>query len=285
MKFLAYLGHINIDVIMNVGHIPEEGSVNVDKYIERYGGTAGNFAIVSSKLKFPFDIYSSVSLSTHSAYLEFLKKSGTEVDHISVSNDDYGPICYIASDGTKQVAFVYQGPMIRWNPEIKDDYMYIHLSTGPKYTEIVRKKKGNFIFDPSQEIYKFSADELIYFYENAYISMFNEKEFSIFLKKTRITRPEKMVIVTRGSDGVTLFEDGKAHNFAAIESTGDTVGAGDAFRSGFYYGLYRGNDAIRSIFFGIVAAHHLIEDGNISIKIDPETIESEVSDYEKKNGF
>ncbi len=285
MKFLAYFGHINIDIIMNVARIPDEGSVNVKEYRQRYGGTAGNFAIVASKLGFPFDIYSAVSSMTHSSYIDYMKKSGINTDFLTVSDNDYGPVCYIASDGSKQVAFIYQGPMETWKPGIKDDYTYIHLGTGPKYNDLIRIKGPNFIFDPSQEIYKFSADELRYFYENSYLSMFNEKEFSIFMKKTRIEKPEKPIIVTRGSQGVTVFESGRANNFPAIESHGDTVGAGDAFRAGFYYGLYRKYDVMRSVFSGTVAAHHLIEEGNTGIKIDQEIIEKETKEYMEKNGL
>ncbi|BAB60151.1 2-dehydro-3-deoxyglucokinase [Thermoplasma volcanium GSS1] len=284
MAFLAYFGHLNIDVRILVENLPKEGSVNAKNVEEKYGGTAGNFAIVSKKLGLDFDIYSAVGSKTHSGYLSFLKDSGIGIDHIKVT-DEYGPICYIASDTKKQVAYMYQGPMLNWSPRLESHYEYIHLSTGPKYTGLIENKESKLVFDPSQEIWKFSGEELKRFYEASYISFFNGNEMKVFREATGLKSFDRIVIETVGPRGSILYKDSTKKVFPALPSSGDTIGAGDAFRAGFYYALFRKKSIETAMVYGTIAAHHMIEDGIDGFSLDANSIEQESQVYKKTFGI
>ncbi|WP_297217962.1 carbohydrate kinase family protein [Thermoplasma sp.] len=277
MKFLAYFGHLNIDVLIHVDSIPREGSVNVKDLSQRFGGTAGNFAMIAKRMNIPFDVYSAIGMKTHTEYYHKLMEMGINTDHIERYENESGPICYIASDGKKQVAFMHQGPIERWEPAIKDEYEFVHFSTGPKYLELAKSTRSKIVFDPSQEIGKYSAEELIEFYERSYISIFNEHEFKVFREKTGIKPTKNITIVTSGEMGSHLYAEGKKIDFPAIPSNGDTVGAGDSFRAGIYLAIYLHRSIERGMIYGTIIAHHAIDEGiqNFSIGIDDLERESE----------
>ncbi|WP_075056419.1 hypothetical protein [Thermogymnomonas acidicola] len=48
------------------------------------------------------------------------------------ASDGEWPVCTIASDGKKQVAYIYQGGMANWHPgTVKVGEAYLHFTTGP----------------------------------------------------------------------------------------------------------------------------------------------------------
>jgi len=272
-KFLAYFGHINIDVLMKVSSLPVRGSVGVNELSENYGGTAGNFAFVSSKLGFTFDLYSAVSQRTHESYLKKLESIGVSTDHVMVDKKDDGPVCYLVSDGTDQIAYVFQGPMEKWKPSIdfsNNGYEYLHFSTGPaeEYIRIAEKKKGSsmVVFDPSQELsYNYDRAAILEMLTNTDIFMGNAGEIEILREKTNIGIRELVemgidVIETRGKNGTYFYSSGTEFyipSFYAGEPR-DTTGAGDSFRAGFYFGLSNSMQIRESMALGSVVAAHAI---------------------------
>lgn len=246
-RFLAYFGHINIDVTLKVPNIPREGSVDVSADTQVNGGTLGNFCYVASKLGLQFDPYAAVAMSTHDKYIQELKALDLDIQHIEVFDNARGPTCYIASDGSRQAAFISQGPMNEWKPSETFDhsqgYEYVHFSTGPskEYLKLAKKSGiSRVVFDPSQEIYKYSEHELDEFISLSSMVLCNEVESDTVFPFLRDDHG-KIVIVTRGSKGVELYHSGQQFIFSTIrrENTYDTIGAGDAFRAGLYAGLYR----------------------------------------------
>lgn len=260
--FLAYLGHINIDINLRVERIPEEGSVDVKNDSQVNGGTLGNFCFVASKLGLDFDPYAAVALSTHEKYIQELEALNFDLRHVEIFQQSRGPICYIANDGSKQAAFISQGPMNDWKPsetfDFSRNYEYVHFSTGPpkEYLKLAKMcKSSKVVFDPSQEIHKYSESELAEFISLSTMILCNEFEsrrvFSLLGKEQG-----KTVIVTRGSNEVELQHSGQRYFFSTIkrEDVYDTIGAGDAFRAGLYAGLYRGMPIQESVKSAIVAA-------------------------------
>ena len=104
-KFLAYAGHINVDVVMSVDKLTDDITNSVSSVEEQFGGTAGNFAIVASKLGYPFRIYSTVSRKSHDSYIHYLKGLKINLDGITIKENGYGPICYAVNDGKKTEIF------------------------------------------------------------------------------------------------------------------------------------------------------------------------------------
>lgn len=245
--FLAYLGHINIDINLRVDVIPQEGSTDVQKDTQINGGTLGNFCYVASRLGLPFDPYAAVAQSTQEKFLQDLSNRGLNLEHVQVFPEGRGPICYIANDGTTQAAFMSQGPMDEWKVsdtfDLAHNYEYVHFSTGPpeEYLKLARKcVSSKIVFDPSQEIRRYSDDMLSEFFSLSSMILCNEFEsrrvFSMLGRDHG-----KTVIITRGSNEVELHHSGQRYIFSTIkrENVYDTIGAGDAFRAGLYAGLYR----------------------------------------------
>ncbi len=273
-SFLAYFGHVNIDVLIRIPSFPRVGSVNVTAVSENFGGTAGNFAIVAKKLGYDFDLYASVSGKTHGEYLTYLDSLGINTGHVDIAEDGYGPICYITSDGNDQVAYMYQGPMDTWDPIRKfpkgEEYQWIHFSTGPPetYLKLFPMIGGARVtFDPGQEIhYRYNRTSVEKFIERADMVICNEAELQ---KMKEITGKGKewieasvgTVIITQGSDGVTIMQEGEKEHLSVLPANGvyDTIGAGDSFRAGLYYALSRGMRVRDAVSMGIVVSSKAIE--------------------------
>ena len=149
MKFLAYFGHLNIDVSMSVSSLPTPGEARgVDVLREKFAGTAGNFAYVANSLGLDFDLYSIVGLTSHAKYLENLKEVGISIEHVDIDAGEIGPICYIPSDGKEQIAYMFQGPMNNWEASKKfeyENYLYLNIGTGPvkEYQRILSQENTN----------------------------------------------------------------------------------------------------------------------------------------------
>ena len=266
-NFLAFFGHLNIDVVMRVPSLPCRGSVNIQRHEENYGGTAGNFSVVASSLGVPFHLYSAVSQNSHGKFLEFLDSRNIDTEHIHISGD-YGPICYSATDGKDQVYYIYQGPMDEpfSKAVFKDDseYRWIHLGTGPQddYINVAENIKGKKVFDPGQEIsYRYSRDDIIRMASASSLWILNEHELSVASKILGV--PEGQVIdmtpetiVTRGASGSTLYGPNGRTEIKSRKSkvVFDTIGAGDAYRAGFYLGIYRGLDTAHSCAVGSIVS-------------------------------
>lgn len=273
-SFLAFFGHVNIDVSIRVPVLPRVGSVNATKVSENFGGTAGNFAIVAQKLGLDFDLYSAVSEKTHAGYLKYLTSIGINIRHIDRQNESYGPVCYISSDGNEQVAYVYQGPMEAWAPAsnypIDAEYRWVHLSTGPpeEYMKLFDVTgKSRITFDPGQEVhYRYNRAASTAFIDKADMFTGNEAEFQKLKEITGYSDRDMIdrigtIIVTKGQSGVSVFTSGDKMEFAVLPTSRvyDTIGAGDAFRSGLYLGLSKGMGIEDSILSGIVVSSCAIE--------------------------
>ena len=281
--FLAYAGHINVDVVMSVDHLNDDITNRVSSVDELYGGTAGNFAIVASKLAYPFRIYSTVSRKSHASYIQFLKSLGVDMEGITINEEGFGPICYAVNDGKKQKYYMAEGPMtgIRYNL-LDEHYRYLHLSTGDPATNmdlLERTDHDMAVFDPSQELfYKYSRDQIKEFIEKSHIIIGNSDEINFMRDKGNISiRDEissgKIFIETRGHTG-TILHGKKEILIPSINATGkvNTLGAGDSFRAGLYFGLYRNMDMQNAIACGNVVAYNAVSYGIMNISLQAESI-------------
>lgn len=273
MKPLAFFGHLNIDVQMSVRRLPQYGeSVDVKALSENFAGTAGNFAFIANSLGLSFDLYSAVSENTHSKFIKILKDRNINIDKIKIFNNDMGPICYLPSDGNEQIAYMYQGPIEKWEPSKYfeyDNYEYLHIGTGPvnEYIKIVNEnKKSKVVFDPGQEIwYMYSKENAMEMIDKSYMIIMNNNEFNYLLKITDETREDllkrvKYIIVTMGSEGTMLYSNNCEKKFQPIHTDKiyDTIGAGDSFRAGFYSGIFNNYSIEDSIIIGNITASYAI---------------------------
>ena len=271
-KFLSFFGHVNIDVKIKVENVDIPGSQKAETVEELFGGTAGNFAMIAGKIDVPFDLYSAVSPTTHSRYLKYLEDNGIDTSNIHME-DESGPICYIITDRDKQRAFMHQGPMETWKASEGFDgrrYQFINLGTGPsaEYMKIAgNSRKESVVFDPGQELsYNYDDESTNFMVKKSSLIMLNEDEFSTMRERlekyggTPDSVSEKF-IVTQGSKGVEFHRSGELIKFNILKARTiyDTVGAGDAFRAGLYFGLHNNFEIEDSIIFGIIVSSAAIQ--------------------------
>lgn len=103
-----------------------------------------------------------------------------------------------------------------------------------------------FIFDPGQALPSFTSEQLISFIELATYLALNDYEAAMLAKKVCMSLAEiadkvTALIVTRGSQGSSIYADGQEITIAAVEPkrVTDPTGCGDAYRAGLLYGITR----------------------------------------------
>lgn len=272
--FLALFGHVVIDVTMRVDRLPTSGTVGVNRMEQNYGGTAGNLAMVAARLGLPFHLYSAVSLKTHSQYLKFLEEINVDTSHIFVDREDMGPIGYAVTTGQEQIFYFYQGPMEsslydRLKPKSLN-YQYVHFGTGlpadfMKFSKLAGESR--IVFDPGQEIaYRYDANNLAPLLEMSHLTILNQSEYEKAASILDVTEGKlrercRNLIVTRGKGGSTLFRNGETLNFPSlpVDNPYDTIGAGDSYRAGLYFGLKMGKTLEESMVIGTVTSSEALK--------------------------
>ncbi len=268
-----------MDVVMSVKKITDDITLPVENVNEVFGGTAGNFTKIALKISLPFRLYSIVSSISHNKYLDFLIEKGFDMNGIVISDDDFGPVCYAVNDGKEQRYFMAEGPMKRLSYRILDEkYDYLHLGTGNpelNYQLMEGCSYERLSFDPSQEIfYKYSAEQIRDFMNRSDFIMGNENEIKFMKDRTGIDFKEiagmgKIIVMTRGSSGCTVI-GGSSFSVPAYGKVedGDTLGAGDSFRAGFYYGLYNNLTLEESVACGNVVSYFVVLNGLNNFNVD-----------------
>jgi 6-phosphofructokinase 1/ribokinase len=264
--FLTVYGHINEDVILRVDHLPGRGTAPVRSIARRMGGTAANTALVAASLGVPTRIVARVGRAFPREFLEDLEGGGIELC-VEVRHGE-GPTCYILSDGEEQMAAIYQGPMDDTDPFPAYSSDYVHFATGPPEAFLPAREgaEGRVSVDPGQEIsYRYSRETLRAMAMGADFFFCNEREYGIAnaILGEPVERFAKAVVLTLGGRGAELITESGRQRVEAFRPSRrlDTVGAGDAFRGGFYAALYRGMDVLDALRAGNAAACLWIQEG------------------------
>ena len=123
-------------------------------------------------------------------------------------------------------------------------------------------------FDPGQELsYKWTAETFSQMMRLADMLFLNDAELSKALAYTGLEAPEDLldlvdaVLLTRGRQGSALMNaDGTIEvPMIPARKVEDTTGAGDAYRGGYYSGLYRGLTQRDAMLLGAATASFVVE--------------------------
>jgi adenosine kinase len=128
-----------------------------------------------------------------------------------------------------------------------------------------------YIYDPSQQIVRMSAEELGEGIVGAYALFVNDYECALVEKMTGLT-PEAIitcnaqgerafVAVTRGAEGATIYSKQGIVHVPVVPPAQivDPTGVGDAFRGGFLTGFAHGLDFTTCAQMGALAATYCLE--------------------------
>jgi len=221
---------------------------------KEYGGCAGNIAY-NLKLLGGNPVPVGTVGGDASDYLAYFRNLGIDTSLIRVLPELFTPQCFITTDlDNNQITSFHPGAMMRsaendlsgveavWAivaPDSKDG-MFAHA----------RRLKAQgipFIFDLGQAMPLFTGEDLGEMLSMADILAVNDYEASVVEQRTGrgmadISRDLRAVVVTRGADGATLYQQGEEQHVAPVKAAQvlDPTGCGDAHRAGLLYGLANG---------------------------------------------
>ena len=280
-NFLAVFGHTNVDHIAVVPAFPPMNqSIEINSFETLWGGTAANIAAVAARQGVPVALASLVGGNFPEQFREHLRELGVDLADVRRVEDAPTPECYIFSDGEdNQVAFVIQGPMEPAHRQAVQrralrTSQRVHLATGnPRYHIAVaheaRRSGLPVAFDPGQELhYKWSREPFMEMLGLTDMLFLSEAEMRCTMHYTGLERVEDLldhvaaVVITLGRKGSRMLaRDGLDLSVGAVRAARvvDTTGAGDAFRGGFYSGLWRGMGPEGCMRLGAATASYVVE--------------------------
>lgn len=279
-SYLGVFGHTSLDVILQVPNLPEkDSSIAVESKVVRYGGTAANIARAAAEMGVDVSLASFVGGDFPEDYLKALKESGVKTYDLKMKEGYKTPTCWIVNDSMgDQITIIDQGVMEdadSFDLETKtvEECEILHLGTGrPGYYEKIFESidldQKTIAFDPAQELeYVYESDIFENFLRKSDYFFCNEKELKVALEYLNMDETEdllkyvEMVLVTRGSQGSSIYLSNEKVDIPAYEprEVVEPTGAGDAFRAGFYAGLYRDMPLIECSKIGSARASFSVE--------------------------
>lgn len=123
-----------------------------------------------------------------------------------------------------------------------------------------------YLYDPSQQLARVSVEDITEGVRGAKLIVVNDYEAHLIENRTGLTEADlvlggKILVVTRGKDGATIYADGHRHPIPVFPEVHivDPTGTGDAFRGGFLRGMALGLGWELSGRIGALAATYCLE--------------------------
>jgi nucleoside kinase len=279
VPFLSVYGHITVDQIISVKKFPGlNETVDVIEKKTVLGGTGTNIAVTAAKLGVPTAICTFVGEDFPPNYEGFMRGSGLIMeDFVKVSEYETSQAIIINNEQLEQKVVFYQGPMGsasklgKMLTSTASRSKYVHFCTGePEYYISIMKQLENkgvsIALDPAQEIYKmWDGDKITRALDNCdslFCNDFEAKVIENYLDIGDILSINLPIIVrTLGEKGSIAKIDGKLYEVPVIKANKfvDATGAGDAYRAGFYAGLYHGYSAVDSLVIASSVSSFVVE--------------------------
>jgi len=274
--FLSIYGHAIVDTILDSPRAPDnEEFVGISGFHGRYGGTGANIAMGAARLGTPVSLHTFVGTDFPPEYGKRLEESGVDISGLVVK-EGRSPRVWIVNTPAGQRGYVFQGVMGSMEDYEElippEDAVWVHFSTGrPGYyrpiAERLRATGKRTGFDPGQEIhYVYDRESLMSMLSLSDIFFCNESELDRALSILGLHDVHDlldhvpMVINTLGPKGSVIVSDKGEEEVPAFPSdVADPTGAGDAYRAGFYTGLYMGTGYYEASILGSAVASIVIE--------------------------
>ncbi|MGD0587485.1 MAG: PfkB family carbohydrate kinase [Thermoplasmata archaeon] len=277
---LLVSGHVNIDRFLSVRSFPEaDRTVPVLTHRAELGGTATNIVRVATKLGVATGLVARVGDGFPEEYLAAVRDAGVDLRGVEHVRGIPTPTCYIIEDGDgAQRTLIDQGAMThsrgaRLPTGWLREYSWLHLTTAdPEFQlrlqKAARSRGLHVAADPAQEIhYRWDRRSFRELLRGSEILFGNRAEIARALEFVGARRAEgllefvPLVIRTEGRNGASAFSRaGRFHVTAAPHARVRTlVGAGDAFRGGFYAAWFAGQPLVRCLAAGTRSSARWIE--------------------------
>jgi sugar/nucleoside kinase (ribokinase family) len=278
---LLVAGHLNVDRFLSVASFPDEDrTVPVTADRSELGGTATNLALSASGYGVACGLVARIGDGFPTEFVSRLRRAGIDLRGVERVRGVATPTCFILEDARgRQRTLIDQGSMAdrsarTWaGPPGLEEYSWLHLTTGPpavhlRLLALARGRGLHVAADPAQEIhYRWSPAQLRSLLAGAEVFFGNRSEVARAVELLGLRRPQELlglvplVVRTEGPNGAVAFaRDGTTRTPARPPKRRRTiVGAGDAFRGGFYAGWFEGLALDRCLEAGARSATRWIE--------------------------
>jgi adenosine kinase len=249
----------------------------VDSLKRRRGGTGANIAYNLALLGAKPVLVGTVG-EDFSDYRDWLQQAGVDLSGVKIIADEHTASCFINTDlQDNQITAFYPGAMTKAatvspcaDLSATADDLVIIAPNDPaamaRYASECTAKGVPYLYDPSMQLPRMTADELNEGLAGAKVLAGNDYEFGMMASKLGISEPElrsrvPISVMTRGEAGSVITVEGKDHEIppATPREVVDPTGAGDAFRAGFVQGMAGGLDWPEVGRLAALTAVHAIE--------------------------
>lgn len=277
---LLISGHVNVDRFLTIDAFPgADRTVPVRADRVELGGTAANLALVASGYGVATGLVSYVGEGFPETFREKLRGSGIDLRGLRTIPQATTPTCFILEDRRgHQRTLIDQGPMddlaraplpSKWMTE----YSWLHLTTGDPGFQLrlaarARTQGLKVAADPAQEIhYRWDRPRFRSLLGTSELLFGNRSEIERAARFLGVRGAEALVahvplvVRTEGRQGATAFSRAGVVHVAAVAPRGgrSAVGAGDAFRGGFYSAWFGGEPLEGCLRAGVRASSRWIE--------------------------
>jgi sugar/nucleoside kinase (ribokinase family) len=279
---LLISGHVNVDRFLRIEKFPgPDRTVPVLGGRVELGGTATNQALVAARLGVRTGLVARLGEGFPDAFRARLRRAGVDLRGLTSVPGARTPTCYIVEEPHGgQRTFIDQGAMGR-DPRAAlpgpwlGEYAWLHLTTGDpafqlRLAERAHARGLRIAADPAQEVfYRWNARNLRRLLGQSEILFGNRAELGYAARLLGRRTPEDLlevvplVVRTEGASGATAFSRVGRTTVPARRPRRrrSLVGAGDAFRGGFYAGWLAGAPFTACLEGGTRAATRWIELG------------------------
>jgi adenosine kinase len=247
----------------------------VDSMIRRRGGVATNIAYTLGLLGEHPTVMATVG-EDFDEYRAWLDEHGVDTSAIKTIKGLHTASFFVNTDETNaQIASFYPGAMthahqLHFVDLSKKPDLAVISPNDPKamvqYVKECQELDIPYFYDPSQQIIRLEASDLINGIEGCLALLANDYELGLIVEKTGldleiIGRYASFIIITRGEHGVDLYSGDDYLTVSAIPPLEmcDPTGIGDAFRGGFLKGYMHSLTLERCGQIGVLAATYCLE--------------------------
>jgi adenosine kinase len=246
----------------------------VDSMDKRRGGCAPNIAYTLALLGERPRLMATAG-QDFEQYRQWLEAAGVDTSLVKIIDGKFTAsfFCSTDKDGN-QIASFYTGAMAHAGElslrSAEGCDLAIISPNDPaamvQYAAECRTLSIPYVFDPSQQVARLSAEDLREGVAGASIVVCNDYEFEIIRQKTGmdeadLLRHTEALVVTRGEQGASILTGNQTIQIPAVPPRRivDPTGVGDGFRGGFMKGLAMGAPYAVCGRLGSVAATYVLE--------------------------